>query len=80
VTCHQQLCRQQGAIRGSKDQNVARHTCSFADLSSVATRARLKILVKDPRRCLAQIDRYDNHIAVLNFILCGAATGHCEPP
>jgi hypothetical protein len=31
VTRHQQLCRQQGAIRGSKDQNVARHTFSFTD-------------------------------------------------
>src|SRR3954454_23357483 len=28
VTGHQQLCRQQGAIRGSKDQNVARHAPS----------------------------------------------------
>ena len=25
VTRHQQLCPQQGAVRGSKDQNVARH-------------------------------------------------------
>ena len=31
VTRHQQLCRQQRAIRGSKDQNVARHALSFTD-------------------------------------------------
>jgi hypothetical protein len=47
--------------------------CSlFHRLAKVATRARLKIRVHHPRGCLPQIDRYDNHIAVLNFILCGA--------
>ena len=31
VTGHQQLRRQQGAVGGPKDQNVARHTLSFTD-------------------------------------------------
>jgi hypothetical protein len=31
VTRHQKLCRQQGAIRCPKDQNVARHTLSFTN-------------------------------------------------
>ena len=31
VTGHQQLGRQQGAIGGPKDQNVARHALSFTD-------------------------------------------------
>ena len=31
VTRHQKLRRQQGAIRGPKDQNIPRHTLSFTD-------------------------------------------------
>ena len=40
VTRHQQLCRQQGAIRGPKDQNVARHTLSSTDDAGISKMPR----------------------------------------
>ncbi len=39
VPRHQKLCRQQGAIGGSKDQNVARHTLSFTGDAGIVSDA-----------------------------------------
>ena len=40
VARHQKLRRQQGAVRGSKDQNVARHTLSFTGDAGIVSDAR----------------------------------------
>ena len=57
VTRHQQLGRQQRAIGGSKDQDVARHTLASTDRREIAPSGK-------GRSCLSQVDGYYNRIAV----------------
>ena len=69
VTGHQKLRRQQGAVGGPEDQNVARHTPSFTDY----TRDRYARLILP--RPLPQTGCCYNHMGGLSFgaVLAGPA-------